>query len=651
VDGPDPEALLIDLDPRQREAVTSPATPLAILAPAGSGKTRVITRRIAWRVMTGDAEAQHVLALTFTRKAASELGRRLRDLGLRSEVAAGTFHAIAYAQLRARWVERGWSAPTLLPHRTGLIAQLPSVRKARISAAEVATEIDWAKARLIAADRYAEAAAAARRRTPTNPERLAGIYADYEETKRARRLVDFDDLLRICIDAMESDEVFASTQRWRFRHLFVDEFQDVNPLQLRLLEAWRGSHYDLCVVGDPHQAIYGWNGADARYLVDFRALYPPAEIITLEHNYRSTPQILAAASAVLLASRLEPHEVRATLADGDAPAIEAYESDIEESRAVARAVRDRHTPRSRWSEQAILVRTHAQTALLHEAMRASGIPARVRGTAPLLEQEPARDALARLREHDGPLAALVRDLEEEALELDDPAALLTLAELAREHLRVEPRATGAGFAAWVAASTGGDSPDRTGDAVEIATFHAAKGLEWPIVHIAGIEDGLVPITHARTRAARAEEARLLHVAMTRAQRELRCTWAARRTFGTRVVDRQVSPLLRPIIDAQRSQPVAVDEGWRERLAEQRAALHSAATTASPAAAALQRWRDQAARAARIEPQSLLTDRVLAAIADGRPRDVDELAVIPGVGRLLATRFGDDILAALNTSVG
>jgi DNA helicase-2/ATP-dependent DNA helicase PcrA len=662
----DPHDLLGDLDPAQRAAVTSPATPLAIVAPAGSGKTRVLARRIAWRVATGDADPRHVLALTFTRKAAGELASRLRALGLRADLATGTFHAVAYAQLRALWAERGWTPPALLASKASLLADLPEVRRSKASPADVATEIDWAKARVIAADRYAEEVVAARRR-PRAPARVvADLYAAYEEAKRARRLVDFDDLLRLCIDAIESDPSFAAVQRWRFRHLFVDEFQDVNALQFRLLEAWRGTHYDLCVVGDPQQAIYGWNGADARYIADIRAHYPPAEVVVLDRNYRSTPQILAAASTVLDAGGLDGATVSATRADGRAPVLERHDTDADEAVAIARAVRDRHGPGAPWSAQAVLVRTHGQTRLILEALRTSGIPARVRGTAAVLEHKAVRELVDVLTASRAPLRDHLPDLERLDVDAegdrDLKGALEVVADLAREHLRLQPDAPAAGFAAWLRASLRAEAADLAGDAVDVVTFHAAKGLEWPIVHLAGLEDGFVPIAHARTRAARAEEARLLYVAMTRAERELRCTWAGQRAFGSRLVQREMSPLLRPFAAGQaaarREAPGSVDRdpAWREQLETERARLAAqrdllARAIGTPRAApgivaALRLWRDEAARAARIAPASVLPDRVVDAIAVARPADLAELAAVEGVGSLLAARLGDGILAAI-----
>jgi DNA helicase-2/ATP-dependent DNA helicase PcrA len=676
------DRLLHDLDEAQRRAVTSPAQPLAILAPAGSGKTRVLTRRIAWRVEAGDADASHVLALTFTRKAAGELRDRLRHLGLRDGVAAGTFHGVAYAQLRGRWADEGREPPALLVRKSKLLKDIVGEPRGRggvgggqrgqgspLTVAQVAIEIEWAKARLAGPDGYAEAVAAARRRTPAPPKRIADLYRRYEEVKRRARMVDFDDLLRLCSHHIESDPSFAAAQRWRHRHLFVDEFQDVNPLQLRLLEAWRGNSYDLCVVGDPHQAIYGWNGADAGFLEGFRRLYPPAEVIELVGSYRSTPSILAAAGDVLRAAGVRERTVRARRPDGVAPTVERHATDGDEARAIARAVRDRRGPQGAWSSQAVLVRTHGQMPPLAQALRQAGIPHRVRGSDTLLDHRPVREALDLLRRADGPLGAHLPDLtalaappddcdDDDAAGARDRAELDLVVELAHDHLRLDPRATTTGFVTWLTATFSAEGGDGWGDAVTLATFHAAKGLEWPVVHLAGLEDGFVPISHARTAAERTEEARLLYVAMTRAEDELRCSWAAHRTFGARASERRLTPWLAGLAERgpdRRREPVPPAEwsqrraDWRDRLAGLKSDLAGAG--ARPAAAdalgALLAWREEQARAARVEPVALVDDRLLEAIAEARPSTTDELAAIPGMGPLLAGRIGPGLLAALS----
>jgi len=644
--------LLHDLDESQRRAVTSPAHPLAILAPAGSGKTRVLTRRIAWRVATEDADASHVLALTFTRKAAAELRDRLRALGLRDGVATGTIHGVAWAQLRARWADEGRTPPAVLVRKGRVLHDV--VRGGPLTVAQLATEIEWAKARLVGPSGYAEAAVADRRRVPAPPERIAELYDRYEDEKRNRRLVDFDDLLRLCSHLLETDATFAATQRWRFRHLFVDEFQDVNPLQMQLVDAWRGDRWDLCVVGDPHQAIYGWNGADAGFLEGFQRRYPPAEVIALDVNYRSTPQVLAAAADVLVAAKVGGRSVRALRGDGSPPRLERHATDRDEAQAIARAVRDRRAPRTPWSSQAVLTRTNAQLPLIADALRLAGVPHRVRGGHELLRRPEMREALDLLRQAGRSLATALPDLASLAAEQEDPEAMANVElveRCAHDQLRLDGYASSGGFMAWLIATLESEGGDGTGNAVTLATFHAAKGLEWPVVHLAGLEDGFVPITHARTRHDKAEEARLLYVAMTRAEDELACTWAARRTFGDRTVERRLSPWLVGLSDAQRSRSDAGDgppDDWRLRLAAQRASLASASVRTAPPAAlvALQAWRDEAARAARVEPGTLVDDLLLEEIAERRPASPDELAAVPGMGRLLAARVGDGLLAAL-----
>jgi DNA helicase II / ATP-dependent DNA helicase PcrA len=654
--------LLHDLDDAQRRAVTSPARPLAIVAPAGSGKTRVLTRRIAWRVESGDADASHVLALTFTRKAAGELRDRLRALGLHHGVAAGTFHGVAFAQLRTRWADEGKLPPTLLARKGKVLGSI--VAGSPLSVAQLASEIEWAKARLVGPDGYAEAAAGARRRTPAPADRIAELYRTYEDEKQRARMIDFDDLLRLCGHLLETEPAFAAAQRWRFQHLFVDEFQDVNPLQLRLLDAWRGTSYDLCVVGDPHQAIYGWNGADAGFLEDFHRRHPSAEVVALEGNYRSTPQILGAASDVLRRAGVSEREVRAARTDGPVVRLERHPTDHDEAVAIARAIRDRRGPRTPWAAQAVLVRTHGQLGLITEGLRMSGIPYRVRGGDDLLERSEVKAALQMLRRARGPLAACLPDLEAMA---SDPAEAMPpgtgadhavdagtnldlLAQLARDHLRLDPGGSAIGFVTWLVATLQSEGVDRHRDAVTLATFHAAKGLEWPIVHLSGLEQGLVPITYARTQAQRSEEARLLYVAMTRAEDELRCTWAAQRTFGGKPTERRLTPWLSGLSDRQRDGPAPRNgppADWRERLAEQRAALARATPPASPTLDALHTWRAESARAARVEPAALVDDRLLEIIAERRPSTRDELTAIPGMGRLLAARVGDGLLAALH----
>ncbi|WP_334143875.1 ATP-dependent DNA helicase UvrD2 [Rhabdothermincola sp.] len=663
----DARDLLDGLNDSQRRAVTSPAQPLCVLAGAGSGKTRVLTRRIAWRAATGDLDPRHVLALTFTRKAAGELTQRLRQLGLRETVAAGTFHAVAFGQLRQRWADRGVRPPELLDRKVPFVARLlPAGATGSTAALDTVSEIEWAKARLVEPAGYVGAVRAAGRRPSVDPTVVAEAYDRYEQEKRRQRLVDFDDLLGLCRRDLQRDEEFARAQRWRFRHLFVDEFQDVNPLQHALLDAWCGERADLCVVGDPNQAIYGWNGADPALLDSFADRHPGTEVVRLADNYRSTPQILAVANA-LLPARGQGGALRAHRPDGPVPALRSFPHERAEAAAIARAVRDHHRPGARWASQAVLVRTNGQIALLEEAFRAARVPFRVRGDGSLLDQPDVKARLRELRQTARELPAVVADLEAAAAELraadDDASAeragnLEALVQLARDYAALDPAGSVEGFLAWLRTTTRSDQPDAGGDAVEIATFHAAKGLEWPIVHIAGLEQGLVPIAHARTPAALAEERRLLYVAVTRAEQQLLCSWAKQRTYGERTVPREPSPYLEAITAAcerLRNGPSRVHPTTRSPTGRDRSGARPRTTTSradldEPEVElldVLKAWRAAQAKAAAVPAYVIFHDRTLEALAAARPRTHTELLALPGMGPVKVSRWGDELLEIMS----
>lgn len=678
------DALVRGLNPSQAQAVTTTHHPLRILAGAGSGKTRVLTHRIAHRAINGTLDPERVLAVTFTRKAAGELRERLGRLGLRSGVHAGTFHSIAYAQLRQRWEERGIKPPALLERKVGFVARLMGGHQGSTTPLDVVAEIEWAAARRVTPDQYALAAQRAQRRPPLPLERVAEIYQRFMDEKRSRRLVDFDDLLRLAARDLTVDPVYAAGRHWRFRHLFVDEFQDVNPLQHHLLSAWLGPESDLCVVGDPNQAIYAWNGADARYLVDFDRFFPGGGTVTLEDNYRSTPQVLTVANAVLAAGHNVPIRLRPHRPDGPMPTVEEHPTEQAEAEAIARAARDHHPPGTPWSAQAVLVRTNAQAVVVAEAFTKARIPHRVRGGGDLLEQPEVRQALARLRRA-ASLQMALGDLEVEVLkaspptpdapnrstprpanEPDDPngarsepdstqltderaANLNELVRLGREYLELDPGGGVPGFLGWLTSALRGE--DRSGgDAVEIVTFHAAKGLEWPIVHLAGLEEGFVPIHHAKDSGdALEEERRLLYVALTRARDELHCTWAATRTFGSRTAKRSPSPWLEIIESTVGIEPVQLDRRrGADRARSARRTLpkkdrHDLADDDREVFEALREWRRKQARDADVPPYVIFNDATLIAVATSRPRNRAELLRLSGVGPVKAQRFADDLL--------
>ncbi len=672
VRGVEIERLLDGLTAAQTAAVTSTAQPLAILAGAGSGKTRVLTRRIAYRVAQGTAEAPRVVAVTFTRKAAGELRHRLGSLGLREGVAAGTFHSLALSQLRRYWNDRNQSEPSILDRKVRILAPLMGGRRLgpTVQPIDIASEIEWAKARGIAPDRYAAEAEAAARRTPIDVEAFAALFQRYEHEKKRRGLVDFDDLLWQAGTAMQDDPKFAAVTRWRFRHLFVDEFQDVNPVQFRLLQGWLGTDIDLCVVGDPNQAIYSWNGADPTLLTDFGQRFPSAEVVNLTDNFRSTPQILAVANAVLAdghAGRTSA-ELVAHAPDGPAPTVVSYGTDTEEAKGIARMVRSAHRPGRSWSSIAVLVRTNAQSVPICEALQAAGVPYRVRGDGGFLQQPEVRDAIAALRRLPAatPVRSAVSDLDEMLATgggTDERRGNLEeLIRLAHEYDGLESGGSVAGFLAWLSATVKAEAPDTTGDAVEVATFHRAKGLEWPTVIVAGLEKGLVPIGHATTPAGEAEERRLLYVALTRAEHSLTCTWAERRSFAGRPVPRTASPYLEPIDLTLRlmARGVAPSDlrakiaAERDRLADLSRARRAnqarkgmAGANADPdLLTALKEWRSGMARTAGMPAYLIFHDATLAALAEAQPHDEAALLRVPGVGPVKVERYGAQVMRVL-----
>jgi DNA helicase-2/ATP-dependent DNA helicase PcrA len=592
--------LLRDLTPRQREAVVSAAQPLCILAAAGAGKTRVLTRRIAFRVATGTADPRHVLALTFTRRAGREMAGRLHRLLLDAEtppIEAGTFHALAYRQLRRYWADREEPPPALLERKSRVLAELAGDRPGlrHVPVAELAAEIEWARARLIGPADYGQACAEAGRPLPATPESLAALYARYEVEKQRRRLVDFDDLLARCVAALESDPVFAAAQRWRWRHFFVDEFQDINPLQHRLLLSWLGGRLDVCVVGDPNQSIYAWNGADPGLLSAVAARWPPAQLIRLDDNHRCTPEVVAAAAAVL---GRDGADLRSCRPSGAPPVVRRYRSDAAEAHGVASELREARSNGLAWSQLAILFRTNAQAAAFVDALEGARIPYRLSG------------------------------------------------------VELSGNADG-GVEAGVSPGCRGD--EESPDGVTLSTFHRAKGLQWRAVWVAGLERGLVPISHATTPPAVAEERRLLYVALTRAESELHCSWAEQRSLGGHPVPRDPSPWLDRLGGVARARDGLPRPGLttpRSRLAvcrrPPRSGPGSPGLTDEDRALldALHRWRASVARGAGVPPFVLFHDVTLRAVAAARPSTPAELLAVPGVGPVKAGRYGTALLTVL-----
>ncbi len=454
--------------------------------------------------------------------------------------------------------------------------------------ADLASEIEWAKARCLRPDELARATAFAGRRSEWGPDEVSAIWERYEVLKRRRGVLDFEDLLANCAERLLSDHEFATSARWRFRHLFVDEYQDITQAQQRLLRAWLGGNDDLCVVGDPHQAIYAWNGSNPKAISEFGEDFPGATVLRLSTNYRSTREVLTVAGAVLGES--VPAPAGGVRPEGPVPTIVGYDDEAAEAAGVAESARRARRPGRTWSQIAVLARTNAQLDRVREALVARSVPCRVATGAELLNKPSVRAALSAVSRaaDSGAVAAWAADLR---LTGDSPAdepgsesepgeptiepELTELARLAGEYLAEDVRASGAGFRNWLDTTWRRDGGSSRLDAVELTTFHRAKGLEWAVVFLVGLEDGFVPIAHARDSDALAEERRLLYVACTRAEEELHCSWAAERTFASRPIPRSPSPWIAAIQAAHRDlqrlrrpSPQAA----REALAESRRLL-------------------------------------------------------------------------------
>ena len=651
------DSLLDDLDAEQREAVTTTTVPLAIHAPAGSGKTRVLTRRIAWRAREGLHDPAHVLAVTFTRKAAGELKDRLRRLGVDTSLTAGTIHSIALAQLRRRALDQGRTPPEVIERKVRLLIPIVGKRgaEATLAATEIAGEIEWAKTQLLAPGAYAVAAEAAGR-DPSRPfAAVAEAYERYEQEKRKRRLADFEDLVWWCADALERDREFATAQRWRFRHLFVDEFQDTSPAQLRLIRAWLGDRPDLCVVGDPDQSIYAFAGAESGFLSRFGRTFPGGQVIHLLTNYRCSPEIVAAADALLADGGGRRPLVRAASDSGPVPVITEYDDEQAEARGVAQLLRDAHTAGTPWSDMAVLYRTNAQSAAFEEAFAKGDVPHRVRGAGRFLARPEVKVVLADLRRAasrspDSPFGALLDTLVGEAVNEERREYVDAIVRLGHEYIDADGvHAAVDGFLAYLTATLRDDAPARE-DAVELLTFHRAKGLEFSTVFVTGLERGLVPIAHADTPAEKAEERRLLYVGLTRAGRALYLSRARTRTVGARVANRAPSPWLAVVQASWTGVAPSAPADPRSGLRATRAQLAgtAAATAAlSPADQALferlKEWRGRLARASAVPAYVIFNDATLKAVATARPTSRDALLAISGIGPVKIERFGDDVL--------
>lgn len=630
----DSAALLEGLDDDQRLAVTCPPTATIVHAGAGSGKTRVLTHRIAWRIAEGSADPARVLAITFTREAAAEMRRRLRALGVSrndrpgdsDQPTIGTFHAIALSLLRRRAVDTRAVLPQIIGNRVSLLEQaLGEDALARQHGALLA-EFDWAHARIIPPERYESEVRRTGRSTSIDPKRVATAYLAYEQTKRKRGVVDLDDLISLASRTIVERSDFADATRFRFRHLFVDEAQDMNPLQFSFLEALRGDRQDVFIVGDPMQAIYGWNGADPTLFGRLPDTIRGTTVFSLPNNYRCTPQVLeVAATVAAMQSSVQPIFSRRS---AGVP-VEYLEVDDEFDEAhVVRRIVQQHARGQGNPSLAVLARTNALLEPLSRALIEAGVAVASRRSNSTRSK--AIDEVADCRDrHD--LGVWAADAIVEAVDEDERL----VAEQVQAFLRssTNEAVDGRSAAAFLRASN--NAPEKSG--VELLTFHAAKGREFSTVIIIGAEAGLLPHSSATTAEQREEEARLAYVACTRAADHLIIARAQRRKGRLTTV----SPFFDALPESVHRRGDAPAGDMRPRLASP---TDPALTADNDLRRRLRVVRDQIARRNFTLPESVLSDLEISRIVAERPTDIEQLGRI--LGPLTAQRLGGALLRTI-----
>ncbi len=555
---PVPADLLAGLDDEQRAAAQTLLGPVCILAGAGTGKTRALTHRIAHGVQSGAYDPARVMALTFTTRAAGELRTRLRQLGA-AGVNARTFHAAALAQLSHFWPQAvGGALPRILESKGWLLGEAASQLRLPVDTAalrDAAAEIEWRKVSRMPLEQYARAAQSRSLPQTLPADKMVALQERYERLKDEARRLDFEDVLLATAGMLDSEPWIAEQVRAQYRFFVVDEYQDVSPLQQQLLELWLGSRRELCVVGDANQTIYSFTGATSEYLLTFADRWEGAQIVRLERNYRSAPPILALANR-LMRGRPGALELKAETISGlrrDASADArlgrresdeigepiVYETDAEEARAVAEEVAAEIAAGARPERIAILYRVNAQAALLEQALAAVGVGARQQGATKFFDLPDVKLAIVAL-------AQLARDTK---------AAIAPLFQSVSDVVRdlgwrtQRPEGGGATQEKWEALNAIVELADGAPEgttlaqfveelqhrqaaqheppiaAVVLSTLHGSKGLEWDSVHLVGLSEGLLPISHAGGLAAIDEERRLLYVGITRARRRLGLSWA------------------------------------------------------------------------------------------------------------------------------
>ncbi|QSE95346.1 ATP-dependent DNA helicase UvrD2 [Rhodococcus pseudokoreensis] len=698
------EVTTTGLDPEQSAAVLAPRGPVCVLAGAGTGKTRTITRRIAHLVASGHVAAGQVLAVTFTARAAGEMRGRLRSLGIGdggAQVQARTFHAAALRQLRYFWpqvigdtewrlLDRKFAVVSSAAGRVGLSTSTESIR-------DLASEIEWAKASLIAPEDYPRAVAKLRREAPVDAAKVAEVYHGYEQLKARGQdgmLLDFDDLLLHTAAALEEHSAVAEEFRDRYRCFVVDEYQDVTPLQQRVLDAWLGERDDLTVVGDANQTIYSFTGATPNYLLDFSRRFPEATVVRLERDYRSTPEVVSMANRVIGAARGRIAGTRLQLIgqrdSGPEPSFVEFDDEPAEAAGVARTIKRLIASGTPAAEIAVLYRINAQSEVHEQALTKLDIPYQVRGGEGFFTRTEVRQAVAALRQAAGrddlpdavgaDLVTLVRavlvplgltDAEPAGAQARERwASLSALVALTEEQLTQDPELTLDALLRELSLRAEARHPPVV-QGVTLASLHAAKGLEWDAVFLVGLTDGTLPIQHvlgdsnsAPDEAAVEEERRLLYVGVTRAREHLQMSWALSRNEGGRK-SRRRSRFLHGLIpeDSPASRIAAPVKSNKKRPRCRLCGKQLIGTTATMLGRcegcpsnidmelleSLRSWRLEKSRELKVPAYVVFSDNTLTALAEQRPQDDRGLVAIPGIGAKKLEQFGEDVLGVIKGS--
>jgi DNA helicase-2/ATP-dependent DNA helicase PcrA len=531
--------ILAELDPDQLAVVTAISGPVCVIAGAGTGKTRVITNRIAYAINAGVTDPTKVLALTFTAKAAGEMRARLRVLGI-SNAAARTFHSAALKQLLYFWPYAfGGQFPSLLTTKSGFISQAITRAEVAIPAQvnalrEIASEIEWAKVLEISPADYQERAIESSRlvklpNSKTQGENLsmiAQVYEAYESLKKQERTLDFEDVLLLTVGMLEEDRGVRERVRDQYRYFTVDEYQDVSPLQQRLLNLWLGNREELCVVGDAAQTIYSFAGATSNFLLNFQNRFPNAQVFRLSRGYRSTPEIINSANRILRQANLvSDHgiELQSANEHGDKPMVNGFNTSADEISYVVEEVAKEIAKGTDSSEIAILARTNAQLDQVKSALNNLKIASQIKSGERFFDRVDVRDAMRVIRSA-SVLPSEIGDWYTDLVsvlrpfgEADYVTAFLRLAKSIQENGGTNMRA----FLREIEDRAEQNNPP-TLPGITLATLHAAKGLEWNHLFLIGVSDGVLPMGNDLN-----EERRLFYVGVTRAKQRIQITYAGK----------------------------------------------------------------------------------------------------------------------------